>query len=254
MAAIFVVTPGRCGTQWLAGYLSALAEYNDVKEKYWITHEPLHLDYKPSHNTPAHPLKHNANIIVEHKKTIERHLLAGGCYVECGFPCWRHIAWFRKSFADICSVGVIYIHRDPVANAISLLKLSSFVPSVIPGLPEKLFFQLTADSHMSVFSDLWDSLSPFEKNLIYWGEVQLQARTYMESWYDGEWLTVDFENLFTIQTQKLLTKFVGFPNYQKAASEVADGFDLGVQCPVDTDEIYDLKKIREIAKDLGYVY
>lgn len=253
MSAYFVLSPGRCGTQWLAQRLSALCDYNLLSNKYWITHEPLQLDYIPSRNTPVNPLKYNADAILAHKEAIRKHVLGGGSYIECGFPCWRHLEWFKSSLEDICDIGVIYIHREPIINAISLLKISSFVPPLFADFPTKVVYLPNVDCHMPQYCNLWNSLSPFEKNLVYWAEVQLQAEAYRNSWGDHNWLTLAFEDMFTVCAQKRLAGFLKLEHQDKVLKGV-DRFSIGIQCQIDPDEYNKHLAIQEIAHSLGYMH
>jgi len=84
--ATFVLSTGRCGTQWLADSLSAI--WGDAVE---VTHEPLHIDYAAREmlgaGDPSHLPAVLAEPILKHMEMIEE-ALASQRYFECGHPSW----------------------------------------------------------------------------------------------------------------------------------------------------------------------
>lgn len=247
-SAIFVLSPGRCGTQWLAGTLSNLPGDHRVK------HEPLHLYYTPLHNSPVSPLNHNQEILTKHLTNISELLAEGITYIETGFPCWRHLQWFKEQLSQ--PVKVIYIHRDPLQNAKSLLKLNAFVPPVLPHIPEKTLFLPTApDAQLSDYQSRWNTLTPFEKNLYYWAEVQLQAQQYKNNWRPEDWLTLSFESVFTPASLNSIRQFCGIPAPQdESPLENVDNFRGVPQSIASDDDLSNHPQIATIARELGYDY
>ena len=81
-SALFVLSTGRCGTQWLADVLSAT-----LGDRAEVQHEPLGEDYAPRQmlGAGADPDPELADFIDEHLEAIER-TLATRDYVECGHP------------------------------------------------------------------------------------------------------------------------------------------------------------------------
>jgi hypothetical protein len=49
MTAYFVLSTGRCGTQWLAETLQLWSD------NFVVRHEPLHFQYRPDLNSPSAP-------------------------------------------------------------------------------------------------------------------------------------------------------------------------------------------------------
>ena len=205
----FVISPGRCGTQWLGKALRA-----QLDNKYRIEHEPVNFDYAPTINSPSSPLVINEEKITVHLESILATLKSGLGYIETGFPNWRHIAWLQQkiSVEHGYAVKFIRIKREPVANALSLLKLNAFVPPLLPHLPCKTFMRPTAnDACLSEMSEFWSVLSPFEKCLYYWAEVQIQANKYQLKVDTDYWLDVSFEQLFLNNSMKRILDFLGEP-------------------------------------------
>ncbi len=245
MTAIFVLSPGRCGTQWLS-------EQWRTDSNTQVCHEPIHFDYAPTHNSPDQPLCKNGARITAHLHAIQIHLDKGGIYLECGFPSWRHIKWFQQNLDG--NVKVIHIHRDPVENAISLLKLNVFVPALLPHLPEKQFFHPQAPAALlPEYERHWSKLTPFEKNLYYWAEVNLQAERFKSSFAPKNWLTIRFQQLFRPESLEQIADFTNISiDEHKTISEKIDRFDGIPQGAFNPQLIYTHPMILEIALKLGY--
>jgi hypothetical protein len=247
MSATFVLSPGRCGTQWLSQQFQSV-------ERARVTHEPLHFDYEPLHNSPAQPLKKNSDRLITHLNTIHDQIKKGIPYLECGFPCWRHLSWFQRELGD--ETKVIYIHRDPVANATSLLKLNAFVPPLLPHLAEKQLFHPSApNALLPEYVDYWPQLSPFEKCLYYWAEVNLQAELYQELFAPTHWLTIPYSDLFCESTLRKIAEFTNLPfEFQAHMLDRVDRYNGQPQSHVYANQIFKHPKILAVASRLNYAY
>lgn len=247
MSAIFILSTGRCGTQWLSKQLAQAAP-----DHWRVEHEPLHLAYAPQHNSPGQPLAHNREILVQHLATIRQHLNAGGVYLECGFPCWRHLQWFLGEL-DV-NVKVIHLHRHPIATARSWLKQNSFVPPILPHLPVKeLFHPAAPGALLPEYLERWPALSPFEKNLYYWAEVNLQALAYREVWEPLHWVALRFEDMIQPATIKALLAFVELTTSADSWNpEAEDRYGGLEQAPVDEALLNHHQKILQLTARLGY--
>ncbi len=251
MAAYFILSTGRCGTQWLYDRLRAPLEAHG----FWVTHEPLHYGYCPTENSPSRPLVRNACEIEGHADAIQDHLDKGGHYLECGFPAWRHLPWFQKRLNG--PVKVIYLHRDPIQTASSWLKQNAFVPPFLPHQTEKTWFSPSAEGAcLPQYQERWTGLTPFEKNLYFWAEVQLHARQYRQNWSSNDWLTVRFEELFTDKRLEQLGYFL--VNQSLVGSQIDKSpYDQhsGIpQTPVVESKMQNHPEILRIAKQLQYHY
>ncbi|NMH65422.1 hypothetical protein [Shewanella salipaludis] len=246
MTATFVLSPGRCGTQWLARHLQASNPEGAV------THEPLHLAYAPMTNSPSKPLAHHRELLLAHLAQIEGQLQQGGHYMECGFPCWRHLDWFRQELGG--DVKLIYIHRNPIDNARSLLKLNVFVPPILPHLQEKQFFHPEApEAQLPHYAGRWPDLTPFEKCLYYWAEVNLQAARYRQDWPEQHWLTVPYDSLFTPATVARIADFSGLAfGLERDTFQPVDRFNGEPQGQVVPHAIGQHPEILALARQLGY--
>lgn len=247
MSAIFVLSTGRCGTQWLAENLS-----NSLPPEWRVEHEPLHLDYAPLKNSPAEPVSCNEELLKAHLLSIQKHLDDGGHYIECGFPCWRHLDWFRQALS--CDVKVIHLHRDPISTARSWLKQNAFVPPWLPHLPVKeLFHPGAPGALLPEYQLTWAGLTPFEKNLCYWAEVQRQADAYKRDWNPHHWLTLPFDCLFDFETFKQLECFLEVKFSSGVFSlEKKDNYAGMAQAPVDETLLENHPLILQTAAMLDY--
>lgn len=247
MSAIFVMSTGRCGTQWLARNFSATLPHD------WrVTHEPLHFDYAPIHNSPAEPLNRNAPILMAHLRSILLHLDRGGHYLECGFPCWRHLEWFRAQLGG--DVKVVHLHRDPVATARSWLKQNAFVPPLLPHLPTKELFRPTAPGALlAEYAEQWTALTPFEKNLYYWAEVQQQAHAYRSRWNVSDWFTLPYTQLMNKNVLSQLEIFLA-ANCHTASWDLTkqDSYPGLEQAPVAESLLDRHPRVQQLAASLGY--
>ncbi len=210
--ALFVISTGRCGTQWLARALqSACGEAAEV------THEPLHSGYVPrkmlAAGDPAKLEQANASVILAHVARIEE-ILRSRAYIECGYPLWSTLPYLLKRFAG--RVRVVHLVRHPIPTAWSWLAQQAYCPPLARHLVMKEpLSPFDEGVHFTSYRDRWSELSPYEKALFYWLEVNSFA-SRMDQRTDAPWLRIRFEELFSAVTLKTLLVFAGID----ASSEV----------------------------------
>lgn len=204
MSAYFVLSTGRCGTQWLTELLRQRLPQARVE------HEPLHFQYRPDINSATLPLRHNAERIQQHLLQIQQQLTTGQPYIETGFPCWRHLDWFRQQLTG--PVKILHLHREPLSTVRSLLKLNAFVPPLFDYLPLKNFYLPDASQDsLKMVQALWPTLQPAEKNLCYWLELQAYALQLQQEWPSSDWLTLSFHQLFSREGLTKISQFFALP-------------------------------------------
>ena len=207
--ATFVLSTGRCGTQWIAAALaSALGSQARVE------HEPLHDKYSPrlmlGLNDPAKLEARSARAVLAHADAIARELDRRD-YVETGHPCWSSLPWLAERFAG--RIRVVHLVRHPVPTACSWLSHGAFVPPLLPGLPAHELLQPT-DGGVSFpeYRATWPALTPLEKCLFYWAEVNAFGLR-LERATPAPWLRLPYEELFDLRSDALarLLQFLGWP-------------------------------------------
>lgn len=199
--AIFVISTGRCGTQWLA---AALSDVCGAEAE--VTHEPLHLRYAPrlmlGAGDPEALDSSIAQPIHQHVAHIEA-TLAERTYIECGYPLWSTLPYLLRRFAG--RVSVVHLVRHPVETACSWLTQQAYCPPLAPHLqPKEPLTPFDDGIRFSSYRERWPALHPYEKALFYWAEVHAFALQLARD-SDAPWLRVRFEELFAAETlQRIL--------------------------------------------------
>ena len=189
--ALFVFSTGRCGTQWLAGLLSAALDDHAV-----VAHEPLGEDYAPramlSAGEPENLEPDLAEIVREHVAGIEETLTTRE-YVECGHPLWSSLPYLLRRFAG--RARVVHLVRHPVPTALSWVSMTAYVPPLVAYLPEKTpLSSFDEGVHFTSYRERWKALTPYEKALFYWAEINAFGLR-LEAEANVPWLRVRFEDL-----------------------------------------------------------
>lgn len=198
--AIFVLSTGRCGTQWLAEALGRVFE-----GRLRVEHEPLHLGYLPRERlagaTPPEAVQ-------RHLDAIEAEL-AHRPYLECGHPCWSALPWIAQRLPG--RVRVIHLVRHPLPTALSWLTHQAYQPPLLPHLPEKVLLSpFDAGVRFPAYRARWPALTPFEKSLYYWLEVNAFALA-LEAEGALPWLRLRFEDMFAAEALHALLGFLCLP-------------------------------------------
>ena len=242
MSAWFILSTGRCGTQWLAHRLTKI-----LPKRYWVTHEPLLHDYAPMENSPSLPLTVNADKILAHLTEIRDHVNHGGEYIECGYQNWRHLAWYR----DILQIDVkiIHLHRNPISTACLWLQKGAFLRQS----EMELFSPFSAEARLTEYRSKWHKLSPLEKNLYFWAEVQAQARAYKKDWSAENWFDLPYNQLLNTRRLQKLGQFLNCEvNLHPSNLMVDDKFMELEEIPIDDSVLDSHPAILSLAEELGY--
>jgi hypothetical protein len=196
--ATFVLSTGRCGTQWLAEAFRA-----GGCGRARVEHEPLHNDYVPRQMLGAADpgaLGARGQRLLRHAEEIER-TLAERDYIETGHPSWSSVPWLARRLAG--RVRVIHLVRHPVPTACSWVSHGAFVPPLLPHLRLKeLIAPADAGVSFPEYAGRWSGLTPFEKALVYWAEVNAFALR-LEALGELPWRRVRYEDLFGDEGQTL---------------------------------------------------
>lgn len=175
-----------------------------------VEHEPLSNDYQPrlmlGAKDPASLDPKLAAPILAHVEKIEKHLETGE-YIECGHPCWSSLPWLAQRFAG--RIRVIHLTRHPVPTACSWLTHQAYCPPFLPHLSEKVLLSpFDAGVQFPEYQERWLSLTPYEKALYYWTEVNAFGLA-LEKDLCVPWLRLSYEDLFGGKGLAALHDFLG---------------------------------------------
>lgn len=249
--ACFVLSTGRCGTQWLA---SALAE--SYPDRLAVAHEPLHTRYRPRealrHAGRAEAMAVLPEAVRAHCDGIEAGL-SSRPYLECGHPSWSTIPALAERFRG--RVRVIHLVRHPLPTSYSWLTHRAFQPPLLPHIPEKtLLTPFDEGVRLAGYRERWERLTPFEKCLYYWGEVNAFALA-LQSWLPVPWLRLRYEDLFHGDGLEPLLEFLDLPRCATIAQRRDDLIDEHHACleaGEDWRSIHAHPRVIDIAAQLGY--
>jgi hypothetical protein len=243
--ATFVISTGRCGTQWLTEVLRRAAGDTAV-----VAHEPLGDDYPQRAMLAArHPDNldaEDAEPLLQHVASIEQTLLTTP-YIECGHPLWSSLLYLLERFAG--RVRVIHLIRHPVPTAWSWLTQRAYCPPLVPHLPERVLLSPLDDGiRFTAFHERWASLTSYEKSLFYWAEVNAFALHLQTA--GVPWMRWRIEDLSRGEGLKELLAFAGLDSQPPALAPVDKFHFLADAC--DPRLIERHPEVLEIARSLGY--
>lgn len=166
IVAAFVST-GRCGTRRLAAGMRAI--YPGVT----VAHAPIGAAYAPRRYFRRYD-DPDAILAVDE---VSRHIgRIGGCgrpYVETGWPLLAAIPLLAARFAE--RLRVVHLTRHPVPSALSHLAAGTYAGSGRDDAYTRLATLGPRDPNVCQpeYAATWDQLSPYEKCLFWWTEVNL---------------------------------------------------------------------------------
>jgi len=249
--AAFILSTGRCGTQWLA---TALAEA--YPDRLAVEHEPLHAGYEArkvlQHTAVANDAPQLPPEVVGHMEAIEARL-ATHTYIECGHPSWSTIPCLAERFRG--HVKVIHLVRHPVPTSWSWLTLQAFQPPLLPHIaPRTLLTPFDDGIRFVEYRARWQSLAPFEKCLYYWSEVNAFALA-LQPRLGAPWLRLRYEDLFHGDGLQRLLEFLQLPPLESILHRRGDVIDDNHSVLADREDwrvIRDHPRAVAIAQQIGY--
>lgn len=166
-AAVFVMSTGRCATQFLAARLA------DVAPDCVVEHEPLKAGYRPRRvlANPERPyalLGRNAGIQRKFVE-IEDVLASGRRYIDVGWPVFAWLPYLMQRFGR--RLAFAHLVRDPFATAASLLTHGFFGGRNDAYARHAILQAGDQGVAFAQFAGRYPAFSPFEKCLYHWLEV-----------------------------------------------------------------------------------
>ena len=246
----FILSTGRCGTQWLS---ASLAEcYGDLAV---VTHEPIKRAYRPrtllgSRDLAALP---DADFVDKHLAQIESHL-ATRPYIECGWPCYGALRNLAQRFAG--RIRIVHLVRHPVPTAASMVTHLYYHE---PDRPDRLneLALLTPDDAGASFPEYrerWDRMERFEKCLYFWAEINALGLR-LEAELGVPWFRVKTEEIFRSDGLDRLLDFLELPRRETmiaARAKRVDQYMMGTNVPLRAAVIAEHPRVMELARAFGY--
>lgn len=245
--ATFIISTGRCGTQWIADTLEEF--YSDQMV---VEHEPLHLLYEPRMTLSRKPGDPLPSVVEAHFERIER-VLETHDYLECGHPLWSSAPILAKRFEG--RVRFVHLVRHPVPLSFSWLTHAAFREPLLPHIPVKILLSpFDVGTRLSGYQNIWAELSPFEKCLYYWTELNLFAREFCAgAGFPSQLLR--YEDLFKRDGLPELLRFLNLPDREAMEPSKREVKDRYRSCLLDLDDWQVIQRHQstlELALRLGY--
>jgi hypothetical protein len=204
--AVFFLSTGRCGTQWLAKHLGAT--YSDLAT---VEHEPLFEDYRSRELLVRADLAgaRSESRIRAHADHIDE-ILGDRTYVECGWPCWGALPFLAERLAG--RVSIVHLTRHPVPTACSWVANGMYRSSMIPDLHPERVPVSPFDPGVSLpeYREIWELLDPFQRSLYFWAEVHRFGLS-CETSLGVPWLRVRYEDVLSPDGLAPLLRFLELP-------------------------------------------
>jgi hypothetical protein len=249
-AATFVLSTGRCGTQWLAKNL--IEHYGDLLA---VTHEPYGHEYRPRQLLSIdEPDQWPTRALLDrHLAAIEKDLESRP-YVECGWQCYGPLPYFAMRLG--ARLQVVHLVRHPVPTAASLSTHLYYHPRREQLNEQALPTPWDAGVAMPEYRERWAAMSRFEKCLYFWAEINLLALRL--GWQLGPpWLRLRSEDLFGGDGLGRLLEFLGLPRREAisaARQQPYDAYAQGTRVRLEAElkTIADHPRVVALARTLGY--
>lgn len=253
-AAVFVLSTGRCGTQWLATHLGEI--YADMAI---VTHEPIGPAYRCRQFFRAYDrLDDMAAVpdIAAHLAQI-RSAVRRGTYVETGWPLFSALPLLVERLG--IEVRIVHLTRHPVPTAISHMAHKTYGGSPrIDGYTQMAALDAFCDGVVQTdVREVWEDLTPYEKTLFWWTEVHLYAEELVQRYPSVAFHRVKAEDLLAGDeaTLQALCAFAGLPWRAALAARTAQRVDAWHH-RTDTDfqwrRVFDHPVTVALAQRLGY--
>lgn len=169
---IFVLSTGRCGTQWLANTLGDV--YRDCVES---THEPLGARYRPKYYLRDPSLRTSImreEEILQHLQYIEK-TSEDRVYIETGWPAFAWIPEIYRRFGG--RLKLLHIVRHPVPAAMSMLTHDYYRPERRDDIFTQcaLLDPFCEGIVQKDYRAIWTDMNRYEKCLFHWTEINAYA-------------------------------------------------------------------------------
>lgn len=201
------MSAGRCATQWLASVLSD--EYDDLAV---VTHEPLGPRYRPRETLRDEGGQRRVRSEEEFILHVDfiMQVTEAYSYVETGWPAFGMMPVLLGEFEG--RIRLAWLTRHPVHSAISLATLGLYAGRDDEYMRLAMLDPACPGVSQKSYVDRWDGLSPYEKCLFQWTEINLYAEELIRSHPEVPSFIMRYEDLF-VEDQPLagLVSLAGLP-------------------------------------------
>ena len=251
-SVLIVLSTGRCGTQWLAASLEE--RYPGLLE---VEHEPLGPLYRPRRFFRRYSDPEAILEVPEVRRHVER-IEGAGRYVETGWPAFAALPLLADRLAD--RLRVVHLTRHPVPTALSHLAHNSYAGSPRDDAYTRMATLAPTDPNVfqPEYAERWDLLSPYEKCLFWWTEVNLFGLEF-EKRFDGHipFIRLKSEDLLggDARTLGAFREFMDLPwddGWIEQTGRLVDRWHHHTDQEVDPLEVHRHPRTVETAGALGY--
>ncbi|MBW8849500.1 MAG: sulfotransferase domain-containing protein [Xanthomonadales bacterium] len=205
--AIFVLSTGRCGTQWLHDAMQTC--YGDLVE---ASHEPLKAGYQPRRFfrssraglTALGDVPEVAAHVARIRAQLER-----GPYFEAGWPCFAALPWLHEALDG--RLRIVHLARHPVTTAFSMATHQVYDRD--DWIRDAALTPFDGGCLRPALQLRWAAMSGYEKCLFWWTELHRYAIDLHRRRPDIAWHATTYEALFAPTPDALhaLVDFCGLP-------------------------------------------
>jgi hypothetical protein len=248
---VMFLSTGRCGTQWLTATLREL--HPEVRSE----HEPIGPLYAPRRHfrrylEPQRVLDEPA--VADHLAGV----LAERCpYVETGWPLFPSLPHLATAIPE--RLRVVHLTRHPVPTALSHLAHNSYAGSPRNDAFTRLATLGPGDPRVFQrrYAGRWKALTPYEKCLFWWTEVNLFGLEFARRFPDIPLLRIRSEALLS-PTSELLPRMLEFAGiafderWEEAVGRPVDRWRHRTEHDVEPALVRDHPGTVETAARLGY--
>jgi hypothetical protein len=244
------LSTGRCGTQWLAAALGR-------RPRLRVEHEPIGPLYAPRRHFRRYSDAHRVleePAVAKHLSMLDRETRP---YVETGWPLFPALPHLAATLPD--RLRVIHLTRHPVPTALSHLAHSSYAGSPRNDAFTRLATLGPEDPRVFQprYATRWSRLTPYEKCLFWWTEVNLFALEFAERLPQIPLVRLRAEDLLSGDTRALerLVAFIGDsgdPSWLASRDTVVDRWHHHTDQELNPELIRAHPRTLELAAHLGY--
>lgn len=248
--AIFVLSTGRCGTQWLHEAMRTC--YGDAIA---AEHEPLQTEYQPRRFFRAAPnalaAHHRIPAVAAHVERIRTELVHRP-YFEAGWPAFAALPWLHEALEG--RMRIVHLTRHPVNTAFSMATHQVYERD--DWIREGALTPFDAGCLDPSLQLRWPEMSGYEKCLFWWTELHRYALDLRRVRPDIPWLRMSYEEMFAPDADALsrLAAFCGLPHTPELDAQRGRHTDrFRYRTPSDDwRKIMDYPKTLAVAAALGY--